>query len=152
MPIKSQRVDADIILQSLSEIIQRPRLGTISAFSASGKVAANTANLVWYISGAGMHWGIYFWSSSIATQQNDYVRVIADGNTGNLPTFIQLIDNNFTLPIGAEATISLYNEVNFKYAGFGGAGKTWSNYHNGYYVETHGRTPTASVFFVYSVF
>ena len=152
MPIKTSRFDVDIITQSLSELIQRPRLGTIKGFEAEGYVAANTANLVWYLTGAGMHWGIYVWGYSTGLMDDDYIRVIADGSTVNLPTFKECFDNNYTMPIGAEMTLTLYDPVNFKAGGFGGAGKTWSQYHSGYYVETMGRNPYMKVKFIYSVF
>ena len=152
MPIKTSRFDVDIISQTLAEVIQRPRLGTINIGDVSGAVAANTANLIMSISGAGIHWGVYFWLTSTATQDNDYIRVVADGNSINLPTVKQLLDNNFIIPIGAEAFITLYDAVNFKYAGGGGAGKTWNTSYKLYYVETHGRTPTANLKYIYSLF
>lgn len=152
MPIKTSRFDVDIITQSLSEIIQRPRFGQISVGEVAGYVAANTANLVMSLSGAGMHFGVYFWGASTDIQDNDYIRIVADGNTIDLPTMKQLFDNNFVLPIGAEASISLYDTVNFKYAGFGGAGKTWNTSYKLYYVETHGRNPYVSLKYIYSAF
>ena len=142
----------NLALQSLAQIVQRPYYGTISGFSASGTVTASSATPVWMVSGAGAHFGIYFWAQGAATQKNDYVRVIADGNTVNFPTFKQFNDYNFSIPIGAEASGTCYDETNFIYAGVGGAFKTWSSYHSGWYVETHGRTPTAGVIFVYALF
>ena len=128
-----------------AEDIQKQGIGISSS-------AANTANLIWYLSGAGMHWGIYFWLTSTGICDNDYIRVIADGSTINLPTFKEGLDNNFTMPIGSECWITLYDSVNFKFGGVGAAGKTWSQYHSGYYVETHGRTPYAKLKFIYSIF
>lgn len=142
----------NIFEQALEKIIQRPNLGTIKSFAASGAVTPNAQTLAWYLSGAGIHCGIYFWFESTGIVDNDYLHFDIDDSLGKIPTFGELSGGNFIRAVGSEPTTTLRDDVNFRYAGFGGWGKTWNNHHSFYYVETYGRSPVVHVNFIYQLF
>ena len=142
----------DILLQSLSEIIQRPRLGTINVVDVSGNVAANTANLVMAIIGAGMHFGGYIYGDSSGVIEDDYITVVADGNTVIFPTVKKFYDYGFTQPVGAEGFCTYYDPVNFRYGFAISQGKTWNTSYLMYYTEAHGRNPYVNLKFIYATF
>ncbi len=142
----------DILLQSLSEIVQRPRLGTINVVDVSGYVAANQANLVMAVVGAGMHFGGYIYGDSTGVIENDFVTVVADGNTINFPTVKKFYDYGFFQPVGAEGFCAFYDPVNFRYAFNISQGKTWNTSYLLYYTEAHGRNPLVNLKFIYSAF
>ena len=143
----------DILLQTLAELIYRPRLGTICIAEVSGYVAANTENLVLGVSGAGMHFGTYFWADSTGVMDNDYLKLVVDGTAIALPTFGTFNERNFIMGSPGYAFGTIYDTVNFKTGGCGDAiGYTWNNSFLMYYVETHGRNPFANLKFIYSLF
>jgi len=150
MPYRSGKVN--IVAQDLEKLIIRPNFGTIKAFSASGKVNPNTSTLAWYITGPGIHFGVYFWASSTGIMDDDYLHFDIDGSIGDFPPFKLFLENYWIHAIGAEPTGCMYDAVNFKIAGYAGAGKTWNNYHSFYYVETYGRTPIVNCNFIYQIF
>jgi len=141
----------DIIQQTLSRLQVRPTYGGARIIDVSGAVSPNTETLILSISGTGMYYGVYFWATSTGTQQNDYIKSIVDGGIIYLPTFKEYNDNNFIILPGAEGAATVYDEVNYRYAGVAGYGKTWESTYKIYYVETHGRTPTAALKFCYAL-
>jgi len=145
-------MDVDIITQSLSEIIQRPRLGTINVVDVSGYVPASTDTLVMAILGAGIHFGGYIWADDTDIMNATTALVIADGNTVVFPTARQFIDYNFTQPVGAEGFMVCCDDVNFKYAWNISQGKTWETSYLMYIREGEGRTPNVNLKFVYAAF
>jgi len=142
----------DILLQTLSEIIQRPRLGDPAIVDVSGAVAANSDNLVASITGAGIAFSLFFYATSTGVIDNDYFKYVVDGTTVSLPTFKTFYDNNFTMGVPTQAFGSCYDILNFAFAGGSFEQWTWNTSFLLYYVETHGRNPVATIKWRYSLF
>ena len=142
----------DILVQSLADLIMRPRLGTQYAVEVSGYLGANTENLIVDISGAGMWWVIAFSASSTGLMDNDYFKFIVDGTIMTTPTMLQFLTKNFSMGNPLHAYGTLYDAVNFQIAGGGQLNYTWNTSYKLYYVETQGRNPLANLRFVYSIF
>lgn len=141
----------DIVTQSLTRLAQRPSYGSRRMTEVTGTIPANAKTAVFALTGTGIVYYIYLWISSTGTQQNDIISSALDGAEVTLPTVLQLQDNNFTMPAESIAAITLYDEVNFKYAGIGGFGHTFESSFLIYYTETHGRNPTANLKVVYAL-
>jgi hypothetical protein len=142
----------DLLLQTLGEIIQRPRYGVPHFGTVSGYVAANTINPIIAISGGGFHYGIYFWGESSGLADNDYTILEMDGEAITMPTIKQLFDGGYIASPMYIQAVTLYDPVGFKYAGYGCTQKTWNTSYTLYYVETHGRNPYMTVKWVYALF
>jgi len=150
MPVKSSRVDVNIIAQTIDQLIQRPKYGICAPASFSGYVDANTTTLVASVSGVGIIYQVFFYVQSNASQANDCFIFEIDGVQIPSATFAQAIQFNSVQQGNAAVHTDCFDEVNFRYSGSIGYGITFESSVKAYYKETHGNTPYVSGMVLYA--
>ena len=150
MPVKSSRVDVNIIAQTVEQLIQRPKYGICAPASFSGYVDANATTLLAEISGIGIIYQVFFYVQSAASQKNDCFIVEIDGIQIPTATFLQAIQFNSVQQGNAATHMDCFDEVNFRYSGSIGYGITFESSVKAYYKETHGNTPYVSGMVLYA--
>lgn len=152
MPIKSSRVEADIILQSLSEIIMRNKFGGFQISDITKAVDPNAATLFSDISGKGYLYSSMKFCMATASQYSDYGRAIVDGITSDTPSLYHLLlFNSINGFMQGFPYLTCYNETSFLYGLAWPASITIETSHQHYWVETQGNSPTVRVGLLYTV-
>lgn len=141
----------DVYLQTLAELMIRIKYGSAKVASYSGTPAANTTTALFTISGKGIIYGGSAKIESTASQGNDNLGVILDGESLN--DWLLTWENTFNIHMyhGAVPLLQCYDEVNFKYGWSIPMGLTFESSFVGFYIERHGRTPTVRVDIVYAL-
>jgi len=150
MPVKSSRVDVNIIAQTIDQLIQRPKYGICAPASFSDYVDANTTTLVASVEGVGIIYQVFFYVQSNASQANDCFIIEIDGIQIPSATFLQAIQFNSVQQGNAAVHMDCFDEVNFRYSGSIGYGITFESSVKAYYKETHGNTPYVSGMVLYA--
>lgn len=81
MPIKSQKVDADIISQTLAEVITRNKYGVLQHYAASGSGELGYTTL-FSVTGKGIIYGGFLNTS----HKDAFLRITIDGTIINTPS------------------------------------------------------------------
>jgi len=142
MPIKSSRMDVDIISQTLSEMIFRPKYGTRGLIDFANYVTPNSYTILGTITGKGILYGGADVAIGSASCANDSLASSFDGgpiydtpSLGDCKTF------NLVGPHGATYQLECYDDVNFYYSAGLQFGITFETKGVLYYHERSGRMP-----------
>jgi len=151
MPVKSSRVDINILSQALAEVTTRNKYGGFNVAKTIKTVTANDDTEFFSITGTGYIFsvGVVTYGSDI--QHDDYLYGYFDGVRDDTPTYKQLLDWNLVYSLYGFPLIGTYDEVNYLYSlGWFGNVTIEEGFKNGYH-ESHGRTPTVVMFTLYAV-
>lgn len=141
----------DIAYQALAQLIVRPKYGAAQISDVTKAVNAGGLTEFYNISGKGVTYIQWIYVEGTATQKNDYGVLIIDGVNMGTPTFEESRKGGFTFPVSAFPTLGTFDEVNFYYSFYFGRGYTFESTCVGYYIETHGRTPSVRKGLVYAL-
>ena len=151
MPIKSSRVEADIILQSLSEIIMRNQLGGFQISDITKTVDPNTITQFSDVSAKGYIYSSLKFCIGSSSQKNDIAWAIVDGVISATPTLDQLNLFNINGLMQAFPYITCFDETNFLYTIAWPASLTFETSFSDWWYEKHGNTPTVRVGLLFTI-
>ena len=142
----------DILLQTLQELIIRPKYGTRGLLEFQNYVTANAETSLGVISGKGVIYGGAIVIIGAATCKDDQVGCKFDTEATKLcPSFITCAAFNLVGPHGATYQLECYDDVNFYYSLGVQFGMTFESSAEFIYKEAMGRTPLVAVKIKYAV-
>lgn len=141
----------DVVLQSLDEIIQRPKFGIVAPAVYAAAVTASSRTTLVNISGIGnIYWGSIGVTAS-ADQSADYFIFTIDGEAITSATFRRAVDYGTSSPRLPGVFTDCLDNVNFYYSAALGSSITFETSVQIEYVETQGNTPVVTSRLVYAL-
>lgn len=142
----------DFALQSLAEVIVRPKYGTRGMMDVIAPIDANVVNTIATVTGKGVIYGGALCVQGIASQKLDLVGSQLDGGGQYFcPTWEDMLKFGLRAKHGATWQPDCYDEINFRYASSLSFGITFETEFKILYSELSGNTPTLVLKILYAV-
>ena len=129
----------------------RQQYGGAKVYGAWHTVTANAFTTLLSVSGKGMIYGGALVLDAAATQKNSYMAVFIDGSSVLASTFERMNEYGHNNPGGYPLSLTMFDEVNFKYAVQLLYGITFETNFRIDYRESHGATPLVNLGLVYAL-